>query len=226
MKIGRAAFFKNALESRMSATFGGPGSAFAFGSFTTTTASARAPRRTTSSGKEERTSPIGVPAAQNGGPQPAEGQSNPSLGSWANPHEHAREGDANSHPDGQQRSFSSILSPAHPADAHEDSLDPAKPFVYSREFLLSLYDDDKRNRRPLELARHDIATTDSGAQPWALTEYRDGEKEVSLFSSSIAALLPHPAALDIVHAIYRQIDSPDRSSLVELFLFSIFLHPH
>ena len=157
----------------------GPGSAF--GSFATTTASARAPRRTTSSGKEDRTSPIGLGATANGGPQPSEGQGNPSLGSWSNPHENAREGESNSTTEAQQRSFSSILSPVHLTDSREDTLDPAKPFVYSREFLLSLYDDDKRNRRPLELARHDIATTDVGAQPWALTEYREGEKEVSFF---------------------------------------------
>lgn len=175
----------------------GPGSAF--GSFATTTASTRAPRRTTS-GKEERTSPNGLASTTPHGPQPSEGQGNPSLGSWSTPHELPREGES---AEAQQRSFSSILAPVLPTDNRDDALDPAKPFVYSREFLLSLYDDDKRNRRPLELARHDIATTDHGTVPWALTEYREGEKEVSFFFISTPS--PHRSALHTASAIHRQI---------------------
>jgi hypothetical protein len=61
-----------------------------------------------------------------------------------------------------------------------------KPFVYSRDFLLSLYDDEKAKKRPLELAVHEMATRDLEGndgpvhKPWALQDYREGEKEVSL----------------------------------------------
>jgi hypothetical protein len=88
---------------------------------------------------------------------------------------------------GHQRSFSSILSPSLPATTQAEQQDPlAKPFVYTREFLISLYDEDKASRRPIELAVHETATKDGGGKPWALREWRDGEKEVSktVFSAS------------------------------------------
>ncbi|BGP22085.1 kinesin-like protein [Rhodotorula toruloides] len=89
--------------------------------------------------------------------------------------------------------------PAAPSLANGGALGEAngaasrgKPFVYTREFLLSLYDEEKAKKRPLELAAHETATREltgssGGAhKPWLLQEYREGEKE--LFVTSI-----HPA---------------------------------
>ncbi|KAI5476636.1 GYF domain containing protein [Pseudohyphozyma bogoriensis] len=85
----------------------------------------------------------------------------------------------------QQRSFATILSPSLPHSPGQD--EPAgRPFVYSREFLLSLYDHHKAtSQRPIELASHEIATkgTGEGKRPWALQDFRNGEKE--LFTNSI-----------------------------------------
>ncbi|ORY80771.1 hypothetical protein BCR35DRAFT_90968 [Leucosporidium creatinivorum] len=163
----------------------GPGNAF--GAFAPTVA--RPPRRVNSSGSfkdDSKQSSIS-------GPAPIDHPITPSFGSWS--------GDANpavpqSASTEQQRSFSSILSPSLPTptarnnglDQQQDPL--AKPFVYTREFLLSLYDHDKATKRPIELAVNDIATKEQGSgvnKPWALSEWRDGEKE--LFSTSI-----HPPA--------------------------------
>lgn len=88
------------------------------------------------------------------------------------------------HQDNHQRSFSSILSNttntvvAH-STANDSTTAAAKPFVYSREFILSLYDEHKALKRPIDLADHHIATRDSPTKPWALQDYREGEKEVS-----------------------------------------------
>ncbi|GJN87809.1 hypothetical protein Rhopal_000764-T1 [Rhodotorula paludigena] len=96
------------------------------------------------------------------------------------------------------RSFSAIVSPTAPPGTNravgEHGVNGAaggKPFVYSREFLLSLYDEEKAKKRPIELAAHEVATRDLGGpggshKPWLLQEYREGEKE--LFSTTI-----HPA---------------------------------
>lgn len=175
----------------------------AFGGFSLPT-STRQPRRTTSSGsfKEDQQQ------TRSTGPTPNDNLPNPSLGNWEGTNEReqrqngASNGNGNGHGGGggggqppspaHQRSFSSILSPTLPnnQNTHSDyynSQSPgggdvlAKPFVYSREFLLSLYDDEKASKRPIELARHDIATKDEGGKPWALKEWREGEKEVSFF---------------------------------------------
>lgn len=178
----------------------GPGSAFA--GFPTP--AARPPRRVASSGSFKDDSRSAPPHFSNG-PTPIDHQKTPSLGSWESSdrerqnstsslHSHGEGGNGGAgrgeggltngyaHPAGpaHQRSFSSILSPSLPATNEAPVQDPlAKPFVYSREFLLSLYDEDKASRRPIELARHEIATKDRGGKPWALSDWRDGEKEVS-----------------------------------------------
>lgn len=91
------------------------------------------------------------------------------------------------------RSFSAIVSPTAAPGSNgavgEHGVNGAaggKPFVYSREFLLSLYDEEKAKKRPIELAAHDVATRDLGGpggshKPWLLQEYREGEKEVRSF---------------------------------------------
>lgn len=144
----------------------------AFGTFSQPATATRS-RRT---GKEDsRLSPTSaVSTAQslaNEGPKPIDNVT-PSLGSWS------KSPDENNHSNGDSRSFSSILSPVLPITVKEESFDPTKPFVYTREFLLSLYDEDKSSRRPIELARHDIGTRDTGSAPLALKDWREGEKEV------------------------------------------------
>ncbi|GAA6029947.1 hypothetical protein JCM8097_009183 [Rhodosporidiobolus ruineniae] len=185
----------------------GPGSAFSFAAPT------RPPRRQHGSGSFKD-----VPAAAatlNGapslpqGPAPVDPPSAPSLGSFAaqdaltngitnGTHSNGLPSPAAAASDASSRSFSSILSPSLAATLNGGSLgdhgtdSSGKPFVYSREFLLSLYDEDKAKKRPIELAVHETATRDlSGAsgdshKPWLLKEYREGEKE--LFTTSI-----HPA---------------------------------
>lgn len=83
-----------------------------------------------------------------------------------------------------QRSFSSILTRDHDTNkngvgaSEGEGGDSGKPFVYSRQFLLSLYNDNKASRRPIDLVQHDLATTDDASKPWGLREWREGEKEV------------------------------------------------
>lgn len=154
--------------------FLGPNSAFS--AFTATSS---APRRRAPGAKEEGRP--GPPSAVNGGPAYVP-SATPSLGAYTTEH-HDGYG-------AESRSFSSILSPAPPSPSTQEPLDPSKPFVYSREFLLSLYDGEKSSRRPIELARHDIGTRDTGSKPWGLTEWREGEKEVSLVSPSPPRGLP------------------------------------
>ncbi|GAA5938129.1 hypothetical protein JCM1841_007040 [Sporobolomyces salmonicolor] len=187
-------------------SFGGPGSAFSFAAPT------RPARRVGSSGSFNQGSSAAT-SPSNGGPTPVDPPANPTLGSWSSAAQHERETSAGSigsgavtghaHPgagDASSRSFSSILSPSlsatanggSHADGGEGNGRAGKPFVYSREFLLSLYDEDKARKRPLELAVNEIATRDLGGvnaashKPWAMQEYREGEKD--LFSTSI-----HPA---------------------------------
>lgn len=182
--------------------FGGPGSAFAFAAPT------RPSRRTNSSSSfKDAGSTVSTTTANttNNGPAPVQPPVAPSLGSFAP----LGDREASSSPNGTLpattdgtspggtgtapgRSFSSILSPSLGAAANGSQLGDAagvngrgKPFVYTREFLLSLYDEDKARKRPIELAMHDTATRDlTGAaedshKPWLLKEYRQGEKEVS-----------------------------------------------
>ncbi|GAA5912050.1 hypothetical protein JCM6882_002017 [Rhodosporidiobolus microsporus] len=183
----------------------GPGSAFSFAAPT------RPPRRAGSSGsfKDAAAAPsLNGTSSLLAGPAPVDPPAAPSLGSFerdvgggtgalnggfVNGQGHLGQDS------GSSRSFSSILSPSLAATANGGQLgengatDAAgKPFVYSREFLLSLYDEEKAKKRPIELAVHDTATRDLGREnggnhkPWVLQEYREGEKE--LFSTSI-----HPA---------------------------------
>lgn len=154
------------------------------------------------------------------GPTPIDHPSTPSLGSWesgdrdrensggsfggaiSNGHSHHQ---SVSSPGEQQRSFSSILSPTLPAAAASPSQDPLKPFVYSREFLLSLYEENKASRRPIELARHEIATRDVGGKPWALSEWREGEKEVS----KCLHLVPAPC-FAVHYSVYAEVPRRDQ----------------
>ncbi|KDE03837.1 hypothetical protein MVLG_05721 [Microbotryum lychnidis-dioicae p1A1 Lamole] len=109
------------------------------------------------------------------------------------------------------RSFSSILSPTTAPISHAKRLAQEhernalkKPFVYSRDFILSLYDEDKARRRPIDLSPHALATSENPTReaPWALCEFRNGEKE--LFATSI-----HPAntRVRLSHQL-RGTDSP------------------
>ncbi|GAA5923865.1 GYF domain-containing protein [Sporobolomyces koalae] len=195
-------------------SFGGPGSAFSFA------APPRPARRTGSysgsvgstgvngNGGNSSSSTATSPSTLNG-PAPVNPPANPSHGSWSNsatasPRQR-EDSNPSSNGDLAPRSFSSILSPSLAANgAHANGEDgvlggaggfsggKTKPFVYSRDFLLSLYDDDKAKKRPLELAVHEMATRDlstseaSEYKPWALQEYREGEKD--LFATTI-----HPA---------------------------------
>lgn len=175
--------------------FGGPGSAFSFAAPT------RPSRRANSSTSFKDAAAAGPTtngaSSHTSGPAPVDPPAAPSLGSFTPSHERENAlspngtgaGDASGA--GSARSFSSILSPSLSATANGGALGEAngmsgkgKPFVYSREFLLSLYDEEKAKKRPLELAAHETATRDltgssGGAhKPWLLQEYREGEKEV------------------------------------------------
>lgn len=180
--------------------FGGPGSAFSF-------AAPTRPSRRTNSSSSFKDAAVSSPTANgtsshSSGPAPVDPPAAPSLGSFSPSHERENAlspngtsgGDA-----GSARSFSSILSPSLSATANGGALGEAngasgkgKPFVYTREFLLSLYDEEKAKKRPLELAAHETATREltgssGGAhKPWLLQEYREGEKEVSSGSTSSA----------------------------------------
>lgn len=209
--------------------FGGPGSAFAFAAPT------RPARRTNSSSSFKDANANAAPAANtagspsSNGPAPVQPPAQPSLGSFAPLSERdipAHSNGLHSPTDGNSpssgtgpavgRSFSSILSPPLSANGNGGQLGDAngvngrgKPFVYTREFLLSLYDEDKARKRPLELAMHDTATRDldgTGAEshkPWLLRDYRDGEKEVGR-RAAFASLTP-PA---------RKLTNPDRAALL------------
>ncbi|GAA5894507.1 GYF domain-containing protein [Sporobolomyces salmoneus] len=196
-------------------SFGGPGSAFSFAAPT------RPSRRNGSysgsvgggtGGGGGTNSNSTATSPSSAGPTPVDPPANPSHGAWSTAGANSprqREGSNNSANDSSAapRSFSSILSPSLAANGvHSNGGDytngmgngtgdfggKVKPFVYSRDFLLSLYDDEKAKKRPLELAVHEMATRDlSGSdepvhKPWALQDYREGEKE--LFATSI-----HPA---------------------------------
>lgn len=174
------------------------GSNSAFGAFPTSAAPAR-PRRQPSAGsfKEE-----GKSTANSSGPVPTSERAGPSLGRWsslaspvaapgsAGPATTAPNGASTAAPGASvrtdatpsTRSFSSILSPSLDTSAAEEAFDPAQPFVYSRAFLLSLYDEDKAAQRPIELSGDEVATRETGRRPWGLSDWRQGEKEVSLVS--------------------------------------------
>lgn len=206
-------------------SFGGPGSAFSFAAPT------RPSRRTGSysssvGGGKDSNSTATSPSHTNG-PTPVDPPANPSHGSWSNGATSPRQReDSNNSTSGSSptttapRSFSSILSPSLTANgAHDGDYvngtgeggnrggfggGKVKPFVYSRDFLLSLYDDEKAKKRPLELAVHEMATRDlSGSdapqcKPWALQDYREGEKDVSLNSSHcILTGQAHPGTLSM-----------------------------
>ncbi|GAA6024413.1 hypothetical protein JCM10207_003406 [Rhodosporidiobolus poonsookiae] len=180
----------------------GPGSAFSFAAPT------RPPRRVNSSGsfKDAVATPNSASSPLSG-PSPVDPPAAPSLGSFAADGLTTNGINGTSLPNGQHhgtdgssRSFSSILSPSLAATLNGGTLDgladgvngAGKPFVYSREFLLSLYDEEKAKKRPIELAAHEVATRELGGdsdgthKPWLLQDYREGEKE--LFATSI-----HPA---------------------------------
>lgn len=196
------------LPSRLvTMSFGGPGSAFSFAAPT------RPPRRNNSATGSFRDAAAAAanssslaanaPTAAHGGPSPVVPPAQPSLGAFspgsAERDSFLQNGNSHDHGQGQSqqqqqqqapRSFSAILSPGAPANGAEGNDAEGggasgKPFVYSRELLLSLYDEDKAKRRPIELAAHDVATRDltgsvgSSHKPWLLQEYREGEKEVS-----------------------------------------------
>jgi hypothetical protein len=179
------------------------GSNSAFGAFPT--AQPTRTRRQASSGsfKEESKSPSAT-TFPSSGPQPIDRpNAAPSLGRWssggttADPinADNPANGSINGHREmsttasNTTRSFSSILSPSIPATTVLESFDPTKPFVYSRAFLLSLYDEDKARKRPIELAVDELGTREVGGKPWALSDWREGEKEVSRFNDSPIALL-------------------------------------
>ncbi|GAA5979004.1 hypothetical protein JCM10908_002768 [Rhodotorula pacifica] len=197
--------------------FGGPGSAFAFAAPT------RPSRRTNSSSSFKdagSTVTASAPAtATTNGPAPVQPPAAPSLGSFAplsdrdsstlsnGNHAASDGGSPGATGTAPGRSFSSILSPSLGATANGGQLGDGatangrgKPFVYTREFLLSLYDEDKARKRPIELAMHDTATRDlTGAaedshKPWLLKEYREGEKE--LFANSIHPSNTRPSRLN------------------------------
>lgn len=224
----------NPISLAMSTTqFGGPGSAFAFAAPT------RPSRRTNSSSSFKD---AGSTVTANTGPAPVQPPVAPSLGSFAplgdrEPSAASPNGTPAATADGTSpggtgtapgRSFSSILSPSLGAAANGGQLggDGAgvngrgKPFVYTREFLLSLYDEDKARKRPIELAMHDTATRDlPGAaedshKPWLLKEYRQGEKEVSRGSRSLdvrtSSLTPHPCWQLFANSIHPSNTRPSR----------------
>lgn len=164
------------------------------------TAAPTRPRRQASSGSfkdDKLTSPSTstFPSTpSNGGPQPMDRpNATPSLGRWSvvgaggttspelsNGFHSLSSPSPNAN--AEARSFSSILSPTLPTSSSTtvgNGLDPNKPFVYSRTFLLSLYDEDKARKRPIELAADEVGTRETGGKPWALSDWREGEKEVS-----------------------------------------------
>ncbi|GAA6026249.1 hypothetical protein JCM11491_005526 [Sporobolomyces phaffii] len=201
-------------------SFGGPGSAFSFAAPTrparkaagaSYSGSVGATSTTTANGGGGGPTPVDPPA----NPSLGSWGSSTGTGTGTASSPRPREDSSNSSDSSANaaaaapRSFSSILSPSLAAAAAANgggeggdgyvngaaAFGPAKakPFVYSRDFLLSLYDDDKAKKRPLELAVHDMATRDLSStsdspdhKPWALQDYRPGEKD--LFATSI-----HPA---------------------------------
>ncbi|BGP13197.1 hypothetical protein JCM10213_000223 [Rhodosporidiobolus nylandii] len=193
----------------------GPGSAFSFA------APQRPPRRNNSQGSFKLDTHPAAPSNQlggaTGGPTPVDPPVQPSLGSFSSALGHDSllssgtpvNGAPEANGTAAGRSFSSILSP--PLSSAVNGGNPlngageagSKPFVYSREFLLSLYDEDKARKRPIELAHHETATRDlsaageNGAQsikPWLMQEYREGEKE--LFATSIHPANSRPSRLN------------------------------
>ncbi|BGP37241.1 kinesin-like protein [Rhodotorula kratochvilovae] len=189
-------------------SFGGPGSAFSFAAPT------RPPRRNNSATGSFRDAAASAAnssslaaqahALHQGGPSPVDPPAQPSLGAFSPAHEResllangvngASSPSSLPHATEQQqqpRTFSAILSPGASINGEggDDVAASGKPFVYSRELLLSLYDEEKAKKRPIELAAHDVATRDlvgaSGTshKPWLLQEYREGEKD--LFATSI-----------------------------------------
>ncbi|GAA5974163.1 hypothetical protein JCM11641_003475 [Rhodosporidiobolus odoratus] len=176
----------------------GPGSAFSFA------APIRPPRRNNSSGSFKDTLTTPSSSSLLNGPSPVDPPTAPSLGSFGQQDGLIANGLAagavSGTSEGSARSFSSILSPTLSAAANGGQLGgengnmngAGQPFVYSRDFLLSLYDEEKASKRPLELASHQVATRELGGEdgathrPWLLQDYREGEKD--LFATSI-----HPA---------------------------------
>jgi len=204
-------------------SFGGPGSAFSFAAPTRpsrrgngTSGSFRDAAASAANSSSPAAHP---PSSAHGGPSPVVPPAQPSLGAFSPGAErdsflqNGTNGTSHGHdqaPHQQQqqphqpqqqaqaaRSFSAIVSPgasANGADgADGESGVAGKPFVYSRELLLSLYDEDKAKRRPIELASHETATRDllgssgSSHKPWLLQDYREGEKEVRRRLPSVCA---------------------------------------
>ncbi|GAA5898556.1 hypothetical protein JCM8208_004696 [Rhodotorula glutinis] len=210
-------------------SFGGPGSAFSFAAPTRpsrrgngTSGSFRDAAASAANSSSPAAHP---PSSAHGGPSPVVPPAQPSLGAFSpgaerdsflqngangtsHGHDQAPHQQQQHHQQQQQpqapRSFSAIVSPGASANGADgvdgDSGVAGKPFVYSRELLLSLYDEDKAKRRPIELATHETATRDlsgsSGAshKPWLLQDYREGEKE--LFSTSIHPPNVRPSRLN------------------------------
>lgn len=87
-------------------------------------------------------------------------------------------------------SFSSVLGatngPNGIGPGLEGTEDPTRPFVYSREYLLKLYERQRHAsaHRPVELARHELATRDSARPLWLAQDMGEREKDVRTF-------LPH-----------------------------------
>ncbi|KAK4046413.1 kinesin-like protein [Microbotryomycetes sp. JL201] len=152
----------------------GPGNAF--GSFASSVA-ARPPRRINSSGSfkdqsaEQHRGPTGPTPIDHVAPPVWQDLRQREL---SNPSAQAT-GTGGGHLQRQQHN-------AH--HSNNENVNPLqKPFVYSREFILSLYDPDKASKRPLEMATHDVATSDRPTKPWALQDYRPGEKD--LFATTL-----------------------------------------
>ncbi|KAM0792772.1 hypothetical protein ACM66B_002544 [Microbotryomycetes sp. NB124-2] len=153
----------------------GPGNAF--GSFASSVA-ARPPRRINSSGSF-KDSTAQQHHAQTG-PTPVDHVA-PPVWQDLRQREHSSSSSNATHPSSASGHFQRNQQQQQ---ANNENADPLKkPFVYSREFILSLYDPDKASKRPLEMVSHDVATSDRPTKPWALQEYRPGEKD--LFATTL-----------------------------------------
>ena len=94
----------------------------------------------------------------------------------------------NPHASSGASSYSALLAPS--PNNTQESLDPANPFLYSKEDLLKIYKDGGgRGGLGLEVERWEGVVRELGSEPISLKEWTDGQRKVHL--TSIAHFLEY-----------------------------------